>query len=487
MADIVPQLLEFPPDKQLSPKDYDKKANEFIKLLSKQQDPTWTKLHNKQNILDLLNPSTNTLPYIYALAAQTAHVGKTGAKTEELLNRAVVFLASFDPVQIRYAGDAWSSLLNWCFDIYPQLRITDCTPLTTGMLRLDPTASTFTSSHLRLVRLCLQVGAPRQALPLLDKNITGFPQFTPKAVPDEPLCEESEQSNNFINAKSGFTLHPLKSEWVLEYYLLGAHIYLGLRNYSRARLFLEYILLSPSSNSMCSALQAEAYKKWTLLGLLAQGRSYPIPRTHNAAVLKSCKSVSKAYEALADNFEKRQYRKFSAEVEVGQGVWVEDGNTRLVKEVGDALLRWRVLDMQKTFSTLPISRVAAHLNATINGTLDLLTDMLELGHLDAHITPQTSTTEAVLHFHLAPTPTSSTDPENDSLEARTKRIQSLIAALKDADRRLQLTKEYVEVQKRNKRTGGPDGDPADMMDLTYDQPIEGLADDGEGEEDIMER
>lgn len=480
-AALLPNLLTFPPEKAVSAKEYDKQAIEFVKNLAKLPDATWTKGVSKQNVLDLLNPAVNSLPYLFALNAQWHIAGNERARNEDALNRSVIFFSSFHPIQMRYAGEQWLKLLEYVFDRYPLLGVRDFTPLSTAMLRLDPTGGTFTSNHLRLLRLCVESGALSQALPILDKNIYAFPQTPAKHLPDEPLCGEMELSNTFITAKSGFSL-PLKSEYILEYYLLGAHVYLGLRNYNRARLFLEYLVLTPTSGNSCSALQTEAYKKWLLLGLLAHGKSYPLPRTHNQAVVKSLKAVGKSYETLAESFDKRQWRKFHAEVEQGAQIWNEDGNLRLVKEVSDALLRYRIIDLQKTYAALPVSRVAKHLNLSADVTLQTLSDMIRQSYLNASITPTGSGSagDAVLHFHFVEKANNS----GTELEVQTKRIEDLVTFIRDADRRLQLSKEFVDFQKRSKRgAAGPDGDLADQMDLSWDPPIVDV--DEEGDEDIM--
>ena len=487
MADFLANLLAFPPEKKVSAKEWDKNAVEYVKGLAGVTAQTWAKPVDKQNILDLLNPSVNTLAYLFALCGQLQFLGKDKARIDDALNRSVIFFTSFDPTQARYAGEAWRSLLEWALDAYPKLGVQDFTPITTAMLRLDPTAGTFTSSHLRLVRMCMEVGVPSQALPILDKTIYSYPQPPPKNLPEDLLCEiqSNDFSSNFITPKSGLTFMPLKSEYILEYYLLGAHIYLGLHSYSRARLFLEYVLLYPSPSHACSALQVEAYKKYILLGLLAQGKSYGLPRTHDPQAMRSIRACGKAYEALLDCFEKREWSKFQAEVEVGMSIWSEDGNLRFVKEVSDALLRYRVLDLQKTFATLPVSRVAANLRMSADQTLRLLEEMIRQTYLHATITPSATSApgDAVLHF----TQNQHEESSQIDLEDQTKRIESLINYLHDADRRLQLSKEYVDYQKRSKRMAGPDGDLADQMDLTWDAPIAGLAEDneGEGDEDIM--
>lgn len=480
MSDLLTGLLTFPPEKSVSAKEYDKQAVTYVKELAKVPEQQWLRPINKQNVLDMLNPAINSLPYMWALFCQWNAAGKDRARHEDALNRSILFFSSFDPVQIRYAGETFRALMEAAFEIYPKLGVQDFSPLAIAMLRLDPTGGTFTSNHLHLVRLCLRNDAPSQALPVLDKNIYAFPQTYHKNLPEEPLCEDFELSSSFITTKSNLS-SALKPEHILEYYLLGAHVYIGLRNYSRARLFLECIILTPTNNSSCSGLQTEAYKKWVLLGLLSQGKSYPLPRTHNQAVMKSLKSIGKAYDALAEDFEKRNFNKFQAEMDRGMQVWKDDGNERLVQEVGEALLRYRVIDLQKTYAALPVSRVAKHLSMSADATHRLLSEILREGHINASITPATSGNvgNAVLHFHF----TSPSQPDTD-LEAQAKQIEELTTFIRDTDRRLQISKEYVEFTKRSKRgAAGPDGELAEQMDLSWDPPIGNMDDDGD--EDIM--
>lgn len=479
MAESIAALLSFPPAKgtKISPKEYDTQISTYTRALNQIPSTTWTKSVDKKNVLDLLDPSVNSLPYLFALNAQLK-----AADTNEqeqlvfLVGRANEFLNSFDPIQVRYEGAQWYSLLETLVRLHEGQGTQDITPIVSAILRLDPTAGTFTTLHLRIVRLALAAGIPSQALPILDKDIYAYPQNLAKNVPEDLLSDTIEFSNSFINNRSGFTLKVLP-EFILEYYLLGAQVYLALGRFARARLFLEYILLTPSVQHAVSAFQAEAYKKWVLLGLLAEGRTYGVPRTMDQSVLKSVRSLSKAYDALAEDFEKRDWKKFQAEADKGDREWQEDGNHRLVTEAAQALLRYRVLDQRKTFAALPVTRLAGILELSVDAVLELLVGMASLGRLPATVSSPDA--NAVLRFHTEDDSTAA-----ESLETQTARIQALIAYVKDADRRLQLTREYVDNQKRLKRSGGPDGDLADAMDLTYD--IQNPVEDEVGDEDIME-
>lgn len=486
MADVVQTLLSFPPDKkELSPKELDSKAKTYLKEIAKFQPNAWTKKYDKQELLELLDPAVNSIAYLFALNRQIEVNLKDNKRLEQLFGLAQIFLASFDRIQVRYAAAQWRELLDFVIDAYANLSSPDLTPLVGALLRLDPSAGTFTSTHLKLVRLCLSTGRPSQALPILDRDIYAFPQKPVKDAPDDPLSEEHEMSNAYIiersdkTEKAGFTL-PLLSNYVLEYYLLGATIYIGLRNYSRARLFLEYVLLSPSSQHQASALQVEAYKKWILVGLLADGKAFPHPKTVDQIVFKNIRSCSKPYDALSESFEKRDYRKLQAEAQLAYPLWQDDGNVRLVHEVINALSRYRVIDLQKTYAALPLTRVASILQMQFGDALQTVQDTIRGGHLNASLS--SAGADAVLRFHATASASNTSDFD---LAVQTDRIQKLVNFIRDADRRLSLTKELVEHQKRIKRAGGPDSDLADVMDLSWDNNAPPVHLDEDGDEDIM--
>lgn len=138
------------------------------------------------------------------------------------------------------------------------------------MLRLDPSTSCFTSTHLLFVRLCLHTKSFRAALPILDNDIFQFPTIDIVSRSLPLPCAHHESSSTFITTASGLS-HNLQYQDHLTYFLYGAMLYLGLKQWERALLFLEIVIVSPASNT-ASMIQVEAYKKWVLVGLLLKGR-----------------------------------------------------------------------------------------------------------------------------------------------------------------------------------------------------------------------
>jgi COP9 signalosome complex subunit 3 len=58
---------------------------------------------------------------------------------------------------------------------------------------------------------------------------------------------------------------------VHEYFLMGAMLYVGLRQWDDALLYLQLVLTSPTSGTP-SGLMLEAYQKWVLVECLVNGK-----------------------------------------------------------------------------------------------------------------------------------------------------------------------------------------------------------------------
>lgn len=137
---------------------------------------------------------------------------------------------------------------------------------------MDHSGSTFTSSHVILVQLCLEARAYAAALPVLELNIFHFPPTTNKSAENSMfpyLSSHHDSSSTFITPDSGLSAK-LEYRDHLIYFLYGAMIFMGLKKWKRALLFLEIVIMSPVANNI-SKIQMEAYRKWVLVGLLYKG------------------------------------------------------------------------------------------------------------------------------------------------------------------------------------------------------------------------
>ncbi|THY30403.1 hypothetical protein D6D01_03224 [Aureobasidium pullulans] len=410
-----------------------RKLVKYIRSLKPQDVPQQVQ---GKALVDLLDPTRNTIGYLAALLAYAQQ-----AVLAQQVALIASFVDNFDPIQARYVGPELQQLLIWLANYYDHSRDASVIPyIATAILRLDPESSTLTSNHLLLLRVCLAAGLPRLALPVLDKDVYNFPSDPQKHVDDRLPCAYHDLSATFITKSSNISA-PLTASDIHEYYLLGAHIYIGLRRYSRARLFLELVLSSPTQN-VATPMMVEAYKKSILVSLLSTGSLTFTKGLVNTQMIKTYSSLAKPYEVLADVFKKRDVLRLDAEIAAATAVWDDDGNTAIVNQVAESLRRYRVIDLQKTYAALPIEGIAAHLNLTTPATTTLLSTMVRDGHLNAilHQPITGPDTRPVLRF-LSHNPNQPLVDQDALLKEKSVRIEQLAKHVREADRKLALQKE----------------------------------------------
>ena len=189
---------------------------------------------------------------------------------------------------------------------------------------------------------------------------------------------------------------------------------------------------------------------------------------------------------------KRDLQKFVAELDVAGDVWSNDGNMGVVQRAAESLRRYRVIDLQRTYSALAVDRVAIHLSMSTSSTIQLLQTMIRDGHLSASLSPHqpqqngttngttitssTATSTPILRFLASQTPSNDDASIDSAIQSRLKKIEALSTFVKEADRRLAVSKEYVDWVRRNKSADGGTAAFEDPMDTAWD---------GGEDEDIM--
>ena len=123
------------------------------------------------------------------------------------------------------------------------------------------------------------------AVPILDNYIHSIPTTIPKTV---SALMYSLPAADVLSSAEYITLQsrhsdPVSLQAIQEYYVLGAGAYIGVRQYKRARGFLEHVLAVPSNGGAASGLMLEAYKKWVILNCLVDfGVSHYFVRIYNS-------------------------------------------------------------------------------------------------------------------------------------------------------------------------------------------------------------
>lgn len=118
---------------------------------------------------------------------------------EELLNKTLNFLLKFDAYQVRYVGPSLLGLLERVASgTLFSVCLVDCMTtqwltfeqplvsvelLTTAMLRLDPSGSLFTSTHLLLAKLAFDTNITEPALAVIDRDVVFYPDMAGHSDP----------------------------------------------------------------------------------------------------------------------------------------------------------------------------------------------------------------------------------------------------------------------------------------------------------------
>ncbi|KAL9596924.1 MAG: hypothetical protein Q9219_005487 [cf. Caloplaca sp. 3 TL-2023] len=466
---LLPQLLSFPPHPPppipLSDAAYDKEIKHLRKALNDTPASSLTGgISNGGDLLDILDPSINTLPYLYALLAHiNANRQKASIVGGALWFKTLDFFDNFDPVQVRYVGTEFRRLVVYTRDTAGASNQLGAAirPIRSAILRLDPTGSCFTSTHLLFVCLCLETCCFRAAKPVLDNDIYEFPSSSKAQSTGQLPCSQHDTSSGFITEQSELS-SPLTYRDPLQYFLYGAMVYMAIKEWRRAILFLEAVLTAPTRNP-ASRIQVEAYKKWVLAHLLANGRvPDSLPKTTSSQVAKQVRTLGKPYEALADIFKEGQSKEHDmhrlyAEIQIGNHRWLEDHNLSLVLHVLDAYRQFSIVKLRDTYAALPLPSITQRIspeNQNHVETAEYIVTMITNGQLNARLDRKSQDPQTwVLRFALSNTGTKAlSEQENyEELVKQTAKVKKLADHVRETDRKLSLSKEYINWMKQSKK------------------------------------
>ena len=130
----------------------------------------------------------------------------------------------------------------------------------------------------------------------------------------------------------------------------------------------------------------------------------------------------------------------------------------LVLQVLNAFRRFLILKLEKTYAALPISLIAQQTSPQPNNiaeTESYLTSLIASGQLNATLVPSTNIAEtAILRFaatsHDGPLARSEMQNFKD-LHKQTVKFTYLTRHIKDTERRLELSKDYLEWARKNQK------------------------------------
>lgn len=430
---------------------------------------------NTSQILQAINPSIDSIAFLAILHnALSSPASPPGIDRPTLLDQTLRFLLKFDPIQIRYVGLVFRKLLEHVAEGNLFTPAISVEAVANALLRLDPTGSMFTSTHLALVKIAYHTGWIEPALKVLDCDTTFFPGMVgPKDT--RYLCDSSLHPSTFISVDTYLT-DSVKSSTILEYYHLSANCYMTQQNWTKAHRALEHVITYPSKDKGVAKIMDEAYKRWLLVGLLKDGKEPTLP-SYTAANPKNVYSqLGAPYKSIASQFSTTNAGQLKTEAETNRKTWEDEGTSSLIAEVIAAYQKWQIINLRDIYKQVSISQVRQLTLSAETGEIlpddetvtRLVQDMISSGLLKGDLQPGNDGNELFLHFH---------DDEETMTEAefaheialRYHNIESLGNQYKAANERLSGSKEYVKhVVKEQKRADKDAGDPG----IGFDSQIE---------------
>ena len=243
-----------------------------------------------------------------------------------------------------------------------------------------------------------------------------------------------------------------------------------------------------------------------------------MPKTVNGQAAKLYRILAKAYENISDVFkdgitQETTADRLRAEIEAGRAIWqdvclspfhevqlcqcislvgqllriFQDRNYGLVLQVIDAFRRFSILNLEQTYTALTIADVAQRTSddpCDYDGTALYVISMISAGQLNATITQDGDIQNWVLRSATSTTtgPLARTEEQlNEDINKQLVRTTILSNHAKELDRKMGLSREYIEWVKRAPKdkelSQNGDLDPA---------RYQGTDDFGPEDEDMME-
>lgn len=346
--------------------------------------------------------------------------------------------------------------------------------LSDAVLRLDPSGSMFTSTHLNLAKLAVESNVIDPALKIFEKDITSFPNM-PGAKDPRPLCDTTLNPSAYISSSTGLT-GQIRSNSILEYSLLRAIAYMSRRDWSKAHAALEQAITHPTKERGVSKMMLDAHKRWILVGLLSSGSSQSLPSYTSSQAKSSYSTLNSAYIEVASLFGTSNASQLLQEIQANQKTWEDDGNRSLVREVMAAYQKWQIINLRHIYTEVPISQVRKLTRSGETGeelkdngeVVALIRSMIDGGMLSGRLELEEGGAEGYLKFEDDSEPLSETAFAAKIAHSH-QRITALSQQYKLANERLSGNKEYVKHVVREQKRAEKEGPDAG---IGFDSQVE---------------
>ncbi|PHH90703.1 hypothetical protein CDD83_2890 [Cordyceps sp. RAO-2017] len=445
-----------------TPKQLDAVIKQHVSAIGKlSQEARAAILADPVDLLQTLDPTLNTIGYLAVLDMLRSKKVQLSAQLRDMTQE---LLLKFDPCQVRYVGSMFLSLVErlGCSALFPPQVAVEL--LVAVMLRLDPSASIFTSTHLVLAKLASTTGFVEPARPVLDADILFYPVANGAKDAKPNLCNPNLPPYAYISPSTGLTEMP-SSAMVLEYNVLRGMMYISRRDWARARAALEQVVTHPMKNKGVNKLMTNSHKKWLLVGLLHQGKASRLPPYTNSTAQANYQAMNEPYITLSGLYGAGQEAELRQCLETNRQTWEEDDNTSLIDEVKSAYLKWQIVNLRRIYQRLSMSELRRMTLGAENGdgpgddqaTLSLVQGMIESGMLCGEIQTDPEGGESYLAFGDGRSSMPETDFANEVARSQ-QSIERLSAQYQVVNERLSGNRDYARHLIREQRRVDMDKD-----------------------------
>ncbi|TCD64034.1 hypothetical protein EIP91_004668 [Steccherinum ochraceum] len=374
-------------------------------------------LSSGQDPLSVLDPATNTIGYLYILAARLS------VQASQMPSLRVIeeFCSGFNPEYARHAPERMTALARGI------VRVADSSnkpkyavgPLYDLVTRYPPSLSYLTTLHPLFISVspsrspywndvsqCLRY--PRPALPVLSVPILDI---------DTSLSDLHYNDNLIYHYAGGIALGALKM-------------------WREAEEFFEVCVSAPAQ--VPAAIQMEALKKLTLVQLILYGKPNPVPKYTNQVLSRLFKQSP--YGRLAE-----AYPKSLPELQA------LDQNMGLIQQVLECAPRWLIRKATQTYLTLGMTDIAKETgNPSVDQNRAIVLSMIDNGEINATLSVDDTVTFS----------DSASNVTKSDIDKALKNAQQQSVLLLELERELAQSKEYLAkaLKYKDEASYGPEDD-----------------------------
>jgi COP9 signalosome complex subunit 3 len=185
-----------------------------------------------------------------------------------------------------------------------------------------------TPVHALLAQVCLLSKNYQMAVQVLDRDVT---EIDPAKTDIQPID-------------------------ALLYFYYGGMIYIGLKQFKRAREFFSLAISSPAQ--VLSAIVVESYKKFILVSLLIEGQNGTLPKYTSNSVMRQLKGLTQSYADFAKAYQSHKQQTLQESYQKYSNEFDKDHNAGLAAQVVQSLYRRNIMRLTQTYVTLSLADIA---------------------------------------------------------------------------------------------------------------------------------